>query len=528
MVTIMTGDCREVLKTLPDASVNCCVTSPPYWGLRDYGTGTWQGGDAKCEHVVGEMRRGLGLRYSPANTRGGAIKCAQVEDIKAREQCPKCGAVRSDQQIGLERTPAEYVETLVEVFREVWRILRDDGTLWLNLGDSFASGKGTCLNPGGNTSSFNVHLKEANVHPLDRGNKSTLAAVGLKPKDLVGIPWRMAFALQADGWYLRQDIIWHKPNPMPESVTDRCTKAHEYIFLLTKSARYYYDAEAIKEPVTQSRIERLNQPNLENQKGSTRVPGKTNGPMKAVCGSTGVGWNYSSKCDPTDNRKHRARSKREGPNSGMHVSRMAGREDSKPYPSKSALRDPDGDKIHGNIPGRSDGGAACNDPSQLFRNKRSVWTVTTQSFKDAHFATFPPALITPCILAGCSAQVCAKCGAPQERIVKKSGGSIGHGSWTCHDEKDAERGMVQNQTPSKAKTTDGTYRVETIGFGPTCSCNTGTVSGTVLDPFGGSGTVGEVAEVYGRNSILIELNAEYVKMAKRRTAQGGLFCRAAK
>jgi len=434
MVTILTGDCRELLKTLPDASVNCCVTSPPYWGLRDYGVGG---------------------------------------------------------QIGLEKTPDDYVTGLVAVFREVWRVLRDDGTLWLNLGDSYASGKGTCHNPGGNTSSFNVHLKAANVHPLDRGNKSTLAANGLKPKDLVGIPWRVAFALQADGWYLRSEIIWHKPNPMPESVSDRPTKSHEQIFLMAKSAKYFYDAEAIQEPIADSTTNdaRLYRPDYDVCRPERGFPGQASRGAGLLMPKSYKGSLPGRKDGPGQNRRGK------------------------------------GDRVHGNLPGRDDGGAACNQLGQLYRNKRSVWTVPPQPYQDAHFATFPPALITPCILAGCSAQVCAKCGAPQERIVKKSGGSIGHGSWTCHDEKDAQRGMVQNQTPAKSKTTDGTYRVETIGFGPTCSCDAGTVSGTVLDPFGGSGTVGEVAESHSRNSILIELNAKYVEMAKRRTAQQGLFCK---
>jgi len=153
-----------------------------------------------------------------------------------------------DAQLGLEPTPEEYVANMVAVFREVRRVLRDDGTVWLNIGDSYASGKGTCYNPGGGETSLGQERKAAGAHPLDRGNKSTLAAVGLKPKDLVGIPWRVAFALQADGWWLRSDIIWAKPNPMPESVTDRPTRSHEYLFLLTKSARYYYDAQAIAEP----------------------------------------------------------------------------------------------------------------------------------------------------------------------------------------------------------------------------------------------------------------------------------------
>jgi DNA modification methylase len=217
--TILLGDVRDRLAEIPDGSVRCCVTSPPYWGLRDYGT---------------------------------------------------------DTQIGLEQTPDEYVKEMVQVIREVRRVLTDDGTLWLNLGDSY-----------GNPSAG----RNDGEHRADgRPGGMSFKAVGttkhtgnsVKPKDLVGIPWRVAFALQADGWWLRQDIIWHKPNPMPESVTDRCTKAHEYVFLLTKSARYYYDAEAIAEPAAPSSVDRLTQPNISNQTGSTREPGKTNGNMKAV------------------------------------------------------------------------------------------------------------------------------------------------------------------------------------------------------------------------------------------------------
>ncbi|OQB29599.1 MAG: putative methyltransferase [Candidatus Hydrogenedentes bacterium ADurb.Bin179] len=181
MVTILIGDCLDVLKTLPDCSVHCCVTSPPYWGLRDYGV---------------------------------------------------------EGQFGMERTPEEYVAKMTAVFHEVWRVLRDDGTLWLNLGDSYFSDTKGSRGPSAKQDS-NAGSRYGNRH-FERTN-------GLKPKDLIGIPWRVAFALQADGWYLRQDIIWSKPNPMPESVRDRCTKAHEYVFLLSKSSRYYYDAEAVKE-----------------------------------------------------------------------------------------------------------------------------------------------------------------------------------------------------------------------------------------------------------------------------------------
>ena len=339
MVKILQGDCREVLKTLPDGSVNCCVTSPPYFGLRDY---------------------------------------------------------KVDGQIGLEQTPDAYVAELVAVFREVRRVLADDGTLWLNLGDSYASyrdGKATPDTTRGNSTGTLVPKGEAKNRMA-----STFKRTAIKHKDLIGIPWRVAFALQADGWYLRQDIIWHKPNPMPESVKDRCTKSHEYVFLLSKSPRYYFDAEAIAEPVTQSTIERLSQPNLENQIGSARVPGKTNGNMKAKPPRFG-GDKYGD--DATDQS-------------------------------------------------RTKSGNDYTMPTDGKRNKRSVWTVATQPYKEAHFATFPPKLISPMILAGCP------------------------------------------------------------------------VGGTVLDPFGGSGTTGEVAERYGRNSILIELNPAYIELQKQRTAQMGL------
>jgi len=188
-VTIHNGDCLEVLRTLPDESVQCCVTSPPYWGLRDYG---------------------------------------------------------HDGQIGLESTPEAYVGRMVEVFREVRRVLREDGTLWLNLGDSYFASTKSDRNGLSSKSNFTcTATKDGYERPVVHLSPGSLP---IKPKDLVGIPWRVAFALQADGWYLRQDIIWHKPNPMPESVTDRCTKAHEYVFLMAKSQRYFWDADAVREP----------------------------------------------------------------------------------------------------------------------------------------------------------------------------------------------------------------------------------------------------------------------------------------
>ena len=215
---IILGDCITGMKTLPDGCVHTCVTSPPYCGLRDYSGG--------------------------------------------------------DSELGQEETVDGYVQNMVEVFREVRRILRDDGTLWLNLGDTYAANR-----------TYQVRQSvqgEYCTNDERYGGRGSKVPEGLKSKDLIGIPWRVAFALQADGWYLRQDIIWHKPNPMPESVEDRCTKAHEYIFLLSKKPKYYYDHEAVKEPVACSTVNRLSQKNLPNQNGSTRVPGKTNGNMKAV------------------------------------------------------------------------------------------------------------------------------------------------------------------------------------------------------------------------------------------------------
>lgn len=206
---VLIGDCLTRLKEIPDNSVHCCVTSPPYFNLRDYQTATWEGGNPDCKHRIGNQ-----VSDSKAP---GAISSGVRPGVDA-SKCLDCGADRIDSQIGLEKSPEEYVEKMVEVFREVRRVLHPTGTLWLNLGDSYFS----------SSSTGNHHV--------------------LKPKDLIGIPWKVAFALQEDGWYLRQDLIWFKGNPMPESVQDRCTKAHEYVFLLTKSPQYFYDIYAMREP----------------------------------------------------------------------------------------------------------------------------------------------------------------------------------------------------------------------------------------------------------------------------------------
>ncbi len=318
MLRIICGDALDKLRELPNESVQCCVTSPPYWGLRDYGTAEWEGGDSECDHK--RYAVASNLWKSDASTRGGAHKAVGSPSNPYLRDCGKCGAKRIDAQLGLEKTPEEYVERMVEIFREVRRVLRKDGTLWLNLGDSYAgSGKGAW-----DRDDVQKEVYVPGVH----GAKIQNETPGLKPKDLVGIPWRVAFALQADGWWLRQDIIWAKPNPMPESVTDRCTKSHEYIFLLTKSARYFYDADAVQEPISES---------------------------------------YEA-----DTRPH-----------GVLRQRF--------YPESKYVKSGMLELDRSEFP---------NGHRETTRNKRSVWTVTTQPYPDAHFATYPPDLIKPCILAG--------------------------------------------------------------------------------------------------------------------------------
>ena len=295
------------------------------FGLRDYGTAKWEGGDPNCDHLgkLVPSRAGFNKRYFGKPSSEGNKQDALHEPMG--EICAKCGAVRIDQQIGLEQTPAEYVDDIVQVFREVWRVLRDDGTVWLNLGDSYVSHTGDRDKVGGfqaNPDKDRLLAESAMSFNKKSGN--------LKDKDLIGIPWMVAFALRDDGWYLRQDIIWHKPNPMPESVKDRCTKSHEYIFLLSKSAKYYYDNEAVKEPA---------------------VEGTDLGVLRSNKAAYGQG--------PTDIKTI----------------------------NKRLAICPD---------------SRLGNPSGT-RNKRDVWTVPTKPYKGAHYATFPPKLIEPMILAGCPA-----------------------------------------------------------------------------------------------------------------------------
>jgi DNA modification methylase len=241
-VTILNGDCREMLKTLPSESVQMCVTSPPYFNLRDYQTGTWSGGDAACDHT---MRRSVGAStlMNDGRERIGLLPDHKYTAVgnPFRALCGKCGATRTDSQIGLEQTPELYVAELVAVFREVRRVLRDDGVLFLNLGDSYGGTAGNTRGDGAGGGKERGDMLFSTTSGINKGGK---------PKDLLMIPARVALALQADGWWLRSDIIWAKPNPMPESVTDRPTSAHEHVFLLAKSSRYFWDSDAVREEGT--------------------------------------------------------------------------------------------------------------------------------------------------------------------------------------------------------------------------------------------------------------------------------------
>jgi DNA modification methylase len=280
-IKILQGNCIDKIKELEDNSIDCVVTSPPYWGLRDYGTAQWQGGNINCSHSYGRNTRG-GLTQFQKNNKGSFGD----EAIKSGECCKLCGAKRIDKQLGLEPTYQEHIQNIVELFRAMKPKLKDSATVWLNYGDSYASTvNGTKVKDQvKNKVQFaGKYLIEGDDRTFRDKPFSTIQG-SLKPKDLVMIPNRIAIALQDDGWWIRSEIIWHKPNPMPESTKDRPTSCHEKIWLITKSKKYYYDADAIREPVAQGKITRLSEKNLKNQKGSTRGNGgmKSNGNMKPV------------------------------------------------------------------------------------------------------------------------------------------------------------------------------------------------------------------------------------------------------
>jgi DNA modification methylase len=545
---VLVGDVLERLADLPDASVQTVVTSPPYWGLRDYG---------------------------------------------------------AEGQIGLEPTPEAYVERMVEVFRGVRRVLRDDGTVWLNLGDSYA-GSGPSgasyqsettkrrAEGDGTDGAFRVSKRLAD-RGLTYAEKKPVPPPGLKPKDLVGIPWRVAFALQADGWYLRSDIIWSKPNPMPESVTDRPTKAHEMLFLLAKSPRYFFDADAVREGVGEPRVvESTNghrQPLVFGQHLGLENAGASNAAVGVRLAATIL--HLAQRQDdlgllpldaevrqqiPQDRsgatvvdvpvvRRAAAEAARfaDGDVSAkeflgeMHrlcVALPDGDDLKEAWRSATVAVDSDGDgavrvddaseigqvqRVHvgqskpqvrrAKVPDGWDQGAgghgtihrdgrteATYQEAELKpgRNPRSVWNIATEPFPGAHFATFPKKLVEPCVKAGTSERgCCAECGAPWTRQVDVEPMKFRPSARHVF-KREAGNVTAEGLRTTLNGTLEEAAKRTTTGWNPTCDHPEQTVPCTVLDPFCGSGTVGVVALRLGRSFVGIELNPEYAEVARNR------------
>jgi DNA modification methylase len=502
-VALYCGSALDVLRALPDRSVNCVVTSPPYWQLRDYQTATWEGGDPACDHQASSRQGRTGQRASRTFT----------ANVPYLDTCGKCGARRVDRQLGLEATPEEYAASLVAIFREVRRVLCDDGTVWLNLGDSFAgSAKGTKAD--GTFSEYSGTKQATNQGTRTGSLTPTPVPTGCKPRDLVGIPWLVAFALRADGWYLRSDVIWAKGNPMPESVTNRPTRSHEYLFLLTKSMRYWYDGAAIAEPVADSTTKRLNQPTFAQQEGGAKDY------------ANGVAPNRSAR-KTVENLKRKQDALGKRTYTGFN------------------------DRWH--------------DAPTMKRNKRDVWLVNTQATPFAHFATMPEKLVAPCILAGCppAGRRC-DCDAtiltPQGNgngddptiITGRAGMNRPRGTdegtrpitrreqrWHARELRESPHRAAMEERcgpafehyirtdESGARPLPESIRQEFLAAGwltepPPCD-HPVEPAGVVLDPFAGSGTTGRVATRLGRQFIGIELNPDYCALAAQRLQQGSLF-----
>lgn len=497
---ILHGDALEVLKGLPDESVDCCVTSPPYWGLRDYGTGRWEGGDPACDHRPSSTpaRRGVAtstLEGSKAHT------AHQQEGYPGA--CPRCGARRVDQQIGLEATYQEYVANLTRVFAEVWRVLRPHGTLWLNLGDTYGRQQGRQRVGESVTASRGGGVKAGSLrYALAR-------STGLAEKNLVGIPWRVAFALQEAGWILRSEIIWHKTNPMPESVRDRPTTAHEHLFLLVKHPRYFYDAEAIAEEAQAWSGSKATFKREASKRGGEFYPGKkgTHRPDRED------GYGHAR---PQYRRALELAREHGLTEAHLKAIRAVGLSDAG---KGQLLQSGSGKNAEETQRLAEEAKAALGGYWREFltpqtRNARSVWSIATRPFLGAHFAVMPEELARRCVMAGCPRQVCPRCGKPWERTwgrraATPTGAAVG--GYPARE----DGGTRERDFSGQGGNVLATRRVPGE-FAPTCGCGLEPISGVVLDPFNGAGTTGLAALRHGRRYIGIELNPAYIELSHRR------------
>lgn len=505
---IVHGDALATLRRLPSDTFHAIVSSYPYWGLRDYGrcpcaskgepdpacsicAGT---GRISMETVWDEPPEGCVHQWETTysywdNRHAAALAADGVDDLGSKvdrrgkvasTRCPSCGAWKG--AFGLEPSVAMYVAHAVQIGEELRRVLRPDGTLWLNLGDSYSgSGRGP---EGGLKSTIKVGETRAT-----QGSSNGLVRErpeGLKPKDLVGVPWRVAFAYQSAGWYLRCDVIWAKPNPMPESVRDRPARSHEYIFLLTKSGRYFYDNDAVKNPLAAATLREL----------STRYEGIA----KKAYEGTGAQDPSATKTRVVDGIRERVRQ--------LGLKTYEGiRQDGSPA----------------EVEARIIGSALA---SQVGSNLRSVWPIATEPYPGAHFATFPRRLVETCLKAATSsAGCCASCGAPYERRYEETGEVVPAQDPDGPNGRRLERMAVESQDrplvkeggePAGARTLPRAVRRD-LGFVKACDCpGAERLPCLVLDPFSGSGTTCDVARSMGRRSVGIELNPLYVTMARER------------